>query len=828
MTHGTTGNGMRVVLLPDDGPDVAAVYLWMNVGSVDEPPGMEGAAHFIEHLVFKGTDALGVGECAARIEAMGGDLNAWTGFDETVLHATVRGVHAADAVDVLAEMMRHATFDAAELERERDVVIEEIRGGDDDVGLVVGEAMYAEAWPNDPYGRSIIGTAASVRALPRDALLAFYRERYVPANACIAVAGRFDVGEVGARIRDRFAGGPHAPVRARPAHAPARGGGTRRLRRRFGTHLVRLAFPAVAFAHDEAPVYDVLTAALGGGSASPLVARLRATEGCFDAYLDFDAELRGGLLVMEAHVAAGAEDRVLGVAAEVLAGAAAGGIERAALVRARAGLAAERRFRRQTADGRAHEACFSREVFGEAGAWRDYDVRVAAVSDEAVHSLAGRVLRPEAALTVALTTRKVALTPRWVAPRAPAPDPAVQRHVLDNGVRVLVQPDRSSIGALRVVGLGGQLDERAGREGLATLWTRTVARGAGGLGPDAFGRAVSTLGGGVGASTGRSTQALRAEAPVEAFGPAFELALLPLLEPAFLDEELVRARAAMLDELATRDDEPAERLSVEVWAAACPGHPWGLDPAGTTEAVTALDRADLVAAHLRWARPENLVFGVAGDVDVEYLLGRIAAATRHLGQGPRPRPPRPLRAPARTRRVVLTSARDQAHLCVAWPGLAVDDPRGGVLDVLTELLGGQSGRLFLELREALGLAYAVGADSLEGVGGGRVTAALAADPERLDEAEAALLGSVGRVAAGQITDAEVERARAAVLGAGEAELQTAGARASESAYAELYGLDGTRYRALLRRAEGVDRAAVAALAAELFARPLVIGRLGPA
>lgn len=241
MTHGTTGNGMRVVLLPDDGPDVAAVYLWMNVGSVDEPPGMEGAAHFIEHLVFKGTDALGVGECAARIEAMGGDLNAWTGFDETVLHATVRGVHAADAVDVLAEMMRHATFDAAELERERDVVIEEIRGGDDDVGLVVGEAMYAEAWPNDPYGRSIIGTAASVRALPRDALLAFYRERYVPANACIAVAGRFDVGEVGARIRDRFAGGPHAPVRARPAHAPARGGGTRRLRRRFGTHLVRLA-----------------------------------------------------------------------------------------------------------------------------------------------------------------------------------------------------------------------------------------------------------------------------------------------------------------------------------------------------------------------------------------------------------------------------------------------------------------------------------------------------------------------------------------------------------------------------------------------------------
>lgn len=828
MTHGTLDNGMRVVMLPDDGPDVAAVYLWINVGSSDEPAGMEGAAHFIEHLVFKGTDRFGVGECAARIEAMGGDLNAWTGFDETVLHATVGGAHTADAVDVLADMMRRASFDPGELERERDVVVEEIRGGADDVGLVLSEALYAEAWPNDPYGRSIIGTASSVRGLAREALLDFYRARYVPANACIAVAGNFDVEAVRARIASGFTGGPRAPIRGRAPHAAARGGSTRRLRRRFDTHLLRVGFPAVAYAHPDAPAYDVLTAALGGSSAAPLVTALRAETGCFDASLDFEAEARGGLLVLDAHVAAGAEDRVLETASESLAHAAAHGLARADLSRARVGLAAERRFRRQTVDGRAHEACFCQEVYGDPHAWREYDARVAAVPDEAVMALAARVLRKENAVTVALSTRKVALAPGWAAGVRPPQPVGMQRHVLPNGVRVLVEADPSPIGALRVVGLGGQLSERPGAQGRAGLWTRTVARGAGGLAADPLGRAISALGGGVGTITGRSSQALRAEFPVETFAPGLELTLHTLLEPTFAEDEVRRARAAMLDDLGTRDDEPAERLSVAVWAAACPEHPWGLDPAGTPESLAALDARSMRALHERWARPAGLVFGIAGDVDVEYALARITAATRHLRAGPPAATTHPLRTPRGTRRIALKSARDQAHLCVAWPGLRVDDPRAGALDVLVELLGGQSGRLFLELREAEGLAYAVGADSVEGVVGGLVTAAMATDPDRLAEAERGLLASIGRVARGEFTADEVDRARAAVLGAAEAELQTAGARASEAAYAELYGLDGAGYRGLLHRAREVDAAQVAALAAQLFARPLVIGRLSPA
>ncbi len=828
MTQGVLDNGARVVLLPDDGADVAAVYVWMNVGSADEPPGMEGAAHFIEHLVFKGTERFTVGEVAGRIEALGGDLNAWTGFDETVLHATVLGENAPGALEVLAQMMRHATFDADELKREREVVIEEIRGGADDVGIVVGEALYAAAWPGDPYGRSIIGTAASVKGLKRGDLLDFYHRHYVPSNACICVAGRFDEAAVTAAIHREFAGGPPAPVRARADRAPAPRAATRRVRRRFDTHLVRLAFPGFAYADPEAPVADLLAATLGGGSAAPLVVALRELPGCFDGTLDTESEARGGLVVVDAHVAPGAEDAVLEVAASTLAAAAAGRIDRADIARARVGVQAERRFRRQTVDGRAHEACFYREVFGDASAWRAYDQRMAAVTDEEVRALAARMFRPEAALTVALSSRQVRLEPAWRAAPLPARSTGMERIRLRSGATLLVEPDEGNVAALRIVGLGGQLAERPGRPGRTALWARTVARGAGGLDAAAYGRALASLGGSVGALSGRSSQALRAEFPAEGFGPGLELVLLALTAPSFMDREVDRARAALQDDLAARDDDPGERLNVACWAAACHGHPWALDPGGTPSGLARLRRADLIALHRGWARPDNLIFSVVGDVDVDYVRSRLEDATAHLGGARAVADAAPLDWPeTRPRRVNLRSERDQAHLVMLWPGLGARDPEAGALDVLVELLGGQSGRLFLELREAEGLAYAVGADSTEGAVGGVVSCAMACDPGRLDEAERRLLVSIGRVAAGDFTVEEVERARAAVLGAVEAELQTAGARASEAAFAERYGLDGARYRTLMRRAAEVTVEDVKRLAAHVFATPRVIGRLAP-
>lgn len=819
-------NGLELALLPDRGPDVAAVYLWIDVGAADEPPGLEGAAHFIEHLVFKGTQRFGVGEVAAAFEALGGDVNAWTSFEETVFHATVPGAQAAVAVDILSDMVRHPRFDPREVERERAVVVEEIRGGEDDVDMVVSEATWALAFPGHAYGRSVIGTPASVTKMQLSALQAFHAQHYRPSNARVAVAGNFDPESVRAAINEHLAGGGPRPSRRRPP-TPRAPGKTTLLRRNFDTRLVRVAFPAPPHVHADAVAVEVLAYAAGGGSASPVVAALRDLPGVLDASFDYEAEAQGGLLVCEAQVADGHAAEVVPAMTRILASLREGHLDPADSLRARVALAVDRRSRHESADGRAADASFYLAHHGAADAWRAHDAAVGATSHAQVVDAARRYLDPEVAQVVALVPRVRRLRSDWTpSPRATRTR-EVQVFRLDNGVRVLVEHDDSAVAAIRVAGVGGQLAEKAGHEGLGAAWTQTVLRGAGGLGPEALGRAAASIGASLGAGGGRSSQSMAVEAPSEHAAAALELLLMGLSEPAFLPEEVERARNLLLDELASRDDDPAERLSVALWAAAFPGQPWGLDPGGTQASLARVNGDALLAAHQGWARPDNLVVGVVGDVDVECVVGRLRWVLGRLAPGPGGPVPEPLRHLSHPGRVELHSGRGQAHVSAIYAGITARDHRVPALEVLGTVLSGQGGRLFGRLREEAGLAYAVGASSLDGPFGGVVTCGLATDPARLDEAETKLLTALDAVRDGDVTDDEVARARAACVGAAESGLQSAGARCAAMVFAELYGLGGQRYRATARRAGEVTTDEVRAVAHHVFSRPLVLGRLGP-
>ncbi|MBM4369434.1 MAG: insulinase family protein, partial [Deltaproteobacteria bacterium] len=328
-------------------------------------------------------------------------------------------------------------------------------------------------------------------------------------------------------------------------------------------------------------------------------------------------------------------------------------------------------------------------------------------------------------------------------------------------------------------------------------------------------------------SGGRSSQSIGVDAPAEHAPAALELLFATLLEPAFLAEEVERARDAILDELASRDDEPAERLAVAMAAAAFGRQPWGLDPLGNERSLRVVSPVTLRVAHERWLHPANLVVGVVGNVDVECVESRLRHVLGRLPARGRPLRPVALRLPARLRRVALRSGRGQAHVSLLYAGLRALDPRCAALDVLGAVLNGQAGRLFTRLREEAGLAYAVGASSVDGPFGGMLSCGLATDPARLDEAERRLLDAVASIRDGDISDEEVERARAACLGGAEAGLQTASARCMALTYAELYGLGGLRYRALSRRARGVTPEQVRRLAGAIFSLPLVYGRLGP-
>ena len=155
-------NGLTLLFREAHFAPVVEFQIAARVGSADEGPGEAGLAHFHEHMLFKGTPQRGVGEIAGAVEGAGGRINAFTSFDATVYHATVPRDGLPLACDVLVDMVRNALFDPQEVEREIEVVLEEIRRSEDSPYSVCGDALFAARYREHPYGAPILGTKESV------------------------------------------------------------------------------------------------------------------------------------------------------------------------------------------------------------------------------------------------------------------------------------------------------------------------------------------------------------------------------------------------------------------------------------------------------------------------------------------------------------------------------------------------------------------------------------------------------------------------------------------------------------------------------------------
>ncbi|TVR98946.1 MAG: insulinase family protein [Rhodospirillales bacterium] len=273
----TLANGLRVATDPMETVESAAIGIWIDVGARDEDAATHGASHFLEHLVFKGTPERDARAIAEEIEAVGGHLNAHTSREYTAYYAKVLKEDVVLAVDILADIVRNATLDPIEVDRERSVVVQEILQAFDTPDDIVFDRFQETAFPDQPLGRSVLGSVDGIRALPRDVLVQ-YRDRHYCASRMIVVgAGRIDhdrlVDLVASRLGDLPAG--EAPVRQ-----PARytGGDCRDDRDLEQVHVI-LGWEGVCFTDPDFYPLSVMATLLGGGMSSRLFQEVREKRG---------------------------------------------------------------------------------------------------------------------------------------------------------------------------------------------------------------------------------------------------------------------------------------------------------------------------------------------------------------------------------------------------------------------------------------------------------------------------------------------------------------------------------------------------------------------
>ena len=182
-------SGLRVVTERMPGVRSVALGIWVLAGSRDEEPAISGSSHFLEHLLFKGTKQRSALDIAEQFDAVGGDLNAFTAKEYTCYYARVLDRDLPMAVEHLADMLQHSLIRTADLEAERQVILEEIHMHEDSPEDVVHDLYTEVLWPAHPLGRPILGTAATIEAATRDRVHRFYRRHYVPGNFVVVAAG---------------------------------------------------------------------------------------------------------------------------------------------------------------------------------------------------------------------------------------------------------------------------------------------------------------------------------------------------------------------------------------------------------------------------------------------------------------------------------------------------------------------------------------------------------------------------------------------------------------------------------------------------------------
>jgi zinc protease len=278
----TLSNGMEAVVIPDHRAPVVTHMVWYRVGAADEQPGKSGIAHFLEHLMFKGTAKNPAGHFSKILASLGGQENAFTGNDYTAYFQRVTRDHLEQVMSFEADRMTGLVLNDQVVNSERDVVLEERRmRTDNSPAAQLGEAMQATLFVNHPYGRPIIGWEQEIRALNREEALSFYRRFYAPNNAVLVVAGDVTPDEVktlAEKIYGKIARSDAIIVRARPEEPEAKAD------RRVVLADERVAQPSLTRNYlvpsyhtakpGEAEAIDVLAHVLGSGSLSRLYRKL--------------------------------------------------------------------------------------------------------------------------------------------------------------------------------------------------------------------------------------------------------------------------------------------------------------------------------------------------------------------------------------------------------------------------------------------------------------------------------------------------------------------------------------------------------------------------
>ena len=787
-------NGLGIIVREDPSAPVVAVQAWCRTGSVHEGRWLgAGLSHVLEHMLFKGTERRTGPRLDQEVTEAGGYFNAYTSFDRTVYWINVPQSGATVAVDILCDVMQHATLPPEELARELDVIRREMDMSHDDPGQRASRRLFETAFTQHPCRHPIIGHRDLFNQLCAEDIRAYYRERYVPNNVFFVVVGDVRTEAILDQIRSAYQG---TPARALPPlYLPTepRQTSARRVIEEAPIALGHLhcSWHVPDLRHPDAPALDVLATLLGTGRSARLFQRVRERQRLVhsvDAWTY--SPTRAGVFGISAVVDRDQHGQAVDALLREVELIRTKPVQPGELAKAKKQFIAATLATRKTMQGQAQDLGGSWIAADDLEFSERYLAAVARLTPRELLRVARCHLNEANRTHYALLPKgaRAAVRPTPNAPVTSAP----QLWTLPNGLRVLCKEDhRLPFVDFRVVFKGGVLREEPANNGITWLLTRTLLKGTRRRSAERIAREIESVGGHLDVYGGNNSFGAALEVLRPDFRLGLELLVDVLRHPQFPSSEVERERLIQLASIRAQRDQMLKSTAQLMRENLFGRRGYGLNTLGTETSVAALGRDAVRCAHARWVQPANAVLVVAGDVELEVVRPALDRAFADWPQGPVDPLPETLPGPRSTpirQRVSESRDKRQAVVVVGFPGTTLLHPDRYALELLQEACSDLGSRLFRRIRDELGLAYYVGAQHFAGLVPGYLAFYAGTAPDHVVQVEHELLVEADQLVRDGLSAEELARAKAKIVGHRKIARQDLGHLALTMALDELYGL----------------------------------------
>ena len=786
-------NGLKCILEKREGAGVVAVQVWVRVGSKYEEPRIAGITHLIEHLIFKGTEKEERYEIAPRIEALGGTINAFTSYDNTVYHIVVPKDGFETGFKLLVTAVRHPQFPEEELAKEKGVVIQEIKMGEDNPQRKLFKELFSLGYKGHPYGRPIIGYEETVNGISREDIRTYFQKYYRLDNMAVLIVGDFDEQKARGFLEQHLSEKEEKAEPA-PGQAAQAGIGEGRIsviRRNVRESYLAYSYPIPPLMHRDIPALEVLSNILGNGESSRLQKELKDKRRLVTnsgTYLFTPRE--GGLFIMTATFKGSDHEAVVkGMEGEVKR-LLKHGPDPWEMEKAKNQVRASYVYSAETVQGRAREVGYYETISDDAFFGQKYLKKLDRVSTADVKRVLKKYIEGR--------NKELAV----ILPQVPS-NPTTMR--LSNGLSVVVNQNRATPSFSFMIGFtGGMKEEPEGKNGSFTVLSKMLLKGTKSLDARAIARKIDALAGEIIPVSGRNVFGLSGKFLAKDLPEVLSLLNELLTATVLRAEELKRVKDEVLSEIRQREDEPASYTLLRMNRLFYRGHPYGRDALGNAEEVERLTLADIKGLYREYVTPQGAVLALSGAVD----RNEVEKAARNLFSSWRGKS-----HPLRRLEYRLPEARNleigkeiaQTHLVFSFSSPGLTDEDRYAVEIMDAVLSGMGGRIYKRLREERPYAYSLTFFNQMAYETGAMGVYLGTEQKYVADVRKVLKKEIEDLREKGFTTEEVEKARRYLIGTHYIRMQTNSSVASSMCLDTIYGLGPNSFKVWPKRIEGVKK-----------------------